>query len=1166
VLAAFAAGVAYAGNIQPSSAVMDPASITSDTQLVRSPFITYLFQGAIDASVQAQTFQVQLQLIETSTAGNANPTPILNPVTKWDATTPLTPGMVQLGDSTGYGFVQNATFVGVSADGKSLFATFTVPQGTAPINAPVIVFSPPGTGKQAQLTGLKTFLGGSAFALSVTVKDFATVTQAASLADGVTNGIADEHVRNGASNSGTLLTFPSPVTTATAPSTTTTTFAATTTTTVGSTTTTTLGPVVGLSPSSLTFASQIYGTASAAQTVTLTNTGTATLNISGITASGDFTNTSTCGASLTVGASCTISVTFTPASIGARTGTLSIASNAAGSPHTVLLAGTGTPIPAPRVYLSPIGLTFVGLSTTSAAQNVTLTNSGTATLNISDIAISGDFAKSTTCGATLAAGANCTISVTFTATTGGARTGALSISSNASGSPHTITLGGIVSAPGATIAAGADHTLALTSDGSLRAWGGNYRGQLGDGTSTDRYLPEQVGSGYGAVAAGGGQFLVEVEGGHSVALKSDGSLWAWGWNGYGQLGDYTTTDRSSPERIGGGYIAVAAGQSHTVALKPDGSLWAWGDNYYGQLGNGTNWDHPWPTYIGSGYAAVTAGRFHTLAIKTDGSLWAWGFNYRGQLGDGTTTQRNAPVQIGSGFSAVAAGFVHTVAVKSDGSLWAWGDNGSGELGDGTTTQSNTPVQIGSGYSDVAAGLVHSVALKTDGSLWAWGWNGYGQLGDGTTASRHTPVQIGSGYSAVAAAVYHTVAMKTDGTLLAWGSNFTGELGDGTLAQRLAPVSVVNETLDGVLDLLPDVANIPNASAAPPFFSVVASSTSIIDSVPIVTNTTKFNSGDLGKSGAVFITATVPSGSLVAAQSPLNALGASSATAGGANGAASSAMTAATPLVLIQLTSSGWQPVVNGQLIAYASGVLGDQLAAQTILSNTDTTDLKGAQFCVGYGTSAEEMAAAGRMKTIVTIPGVTTESCIVGSSLSFTLVVPPGWNLFGNSLNQTLSVASVFGDPNVVTTVWTWDAAKAGWKFYTPLMDTASLQAYAAGKGYGVLSLINPGEGYWVNAKQPVSLPTQSGVPLSLTAANLVAGWNLVATGNDVTPSGFNLSLGATSLTTLWAWNNPLSQWYFYAPSLETNGTLSSYSASKGYLDFGSKTLGNGNGFWVNKP
>jgi len=185
------------------------------------------------------------------------------------------------------------------------------------------------------------------------------------------------------------------------------------------------------------------------------------------------------------------------------------------------------------------------------------------------------------------------------------------------------------------------------------------------------------------------------------------------------------------------------------------------------------------------------------------------------------------------------------------------------------------------------------------------------------------------------------------------------------------------------------------------------------------------------------------------------------------------------------------------------------------------------------------------------------------------LNLPPGWNLLGNSLNQTLSVAVLYGDSSTVTSVWKWDTSTQGWQFYTPLMDTASLQTYAAGKGYGVLSAINPGEGYWVNVKAQPAPSTQSGASFNLTAANLAKGWNLVATGNDVTPWAFNQTLGATPLATLWAWDNPLSKWYFYAPLLEEQGVtaLSGYIASKGYLEFGSnnKTLGNATGFWVNR-
>ena len=336
----------------------------------------------------------------------------------------------------------------------------------------------------------------------------------------------------------------------------------------------------------------------------------------------------------------------------------------------------------------------------------------------------------------------------------------------------------------ARVAAGDSHSLAVKSDGSLWAWGANFFGQLGDGTTTARLVPTPVGSGYTAIAAG------EY---HTVALKSDGSLWAWGYNSDGQLGDGTTTQRPIPIQIGTAYAAIAGGAIHTVALKNDGTLWAWGYNYYGQLGDSTTTQRLVPTQIGTGYMAVAAGPSHTVALKSDGSLWAWGDNSRGELGDGTTTQRLVPTRIGTGFTAIAAGSYYTLALKGDGSLWAWGYNSYGQLGDGTTTQRLVPTQIGTGYVAIAAGMYHTVALKNDSSLWAWGYNGYGQLGDGTTTQRLAPKQIGTGYTATATGTYHTVALKSDGSLWTWGNNADGELGDGTTIASYVPKR--NTTLD-----------------------------------------------------------------------------------------------------------------------------------------------------------------------------------------------------------------------------------------------------------------------------------------------------------------------------------------------------------------------------------
>ena len=306
------------------------------------------------------------------------------------------------------------------------------------------------------------------------------------------------------------------------------------------------------------------------------------------------------------------------------------------------------------------------------------------------------------------------------------------------------------------IAAGYRHTIALKPDGSLWAWGFNDCGQLGDGTNEDKDIPTSIGTGYSAIAAGGN---------HTVALKPDGSLWEWGFDGI--------SNPNIPTSIGTDYSAIAAGYRHTIALKSDGSIWTWGQDLYGQLGGGSSGDTTIPTSIGTGYSAIAAGANHTVALKSDGSLWAWGANYYGQLGDGTNEDKDIPTYIGTGYSAIAVGTYHTVALKPDGSLWAWGFNDCGQLGDGTTASKDIPTYIGTGYSAIAAGAYHTVALKSDGSLWAWGSNGYGQLGDGTTASKNIPTYIGTGYSAIAASTYYTVVLKLDGSFWTWGANEWG---------------------------------------------------------------------------------------------------------------------------------------------------------------------------------------------------------------------------------------------------------------------------------------------------------------------------------------------------------------------------------------------------------
>ncbi len=359
----------------------------------------------------------------------------------------------------------------------------------------------------------------------------------------------------------------------------------------------------------------------------------------------------------------------------------------------------------------------------------------------------------------------------------------------------------------ASVSAGADHTLAIKTDGTLWAWGNNSYGQLGDGTTVDKYAPVRIGSAtnWKSISAGGS---------HSIAVKTDGTLWAWGWNVFGQLGVGDNFDRTVPTQIGSAtnWKSVSVGLFHSIALKTDGTLWAWGHNANYQLGVGTTVDKNAPVQIGSttNWKTMFGGGYHTIAVKSDGTLWAWGSNYYGQLGVGDNFDRNSPTQVGitTNWVTASAGTYHTIAVTtySGGGqeLWAWGRNVAGQVGDGTTTDENAPVSIGYGplFSwKVSAGGYHSTAIYGSGqpgenTFYIWGNNYYGQLGDGTTTDEHTPITVvgndistAFNWKSASAGYTHTLAIKTDGTLWAWGQNNYGQLGDGTTVDKHLPTNI-----------------------------------------------------------------------------------------------------------------------------------------------------------------------------------------------------------------------------------------------------------------------------------------------------------------------------------------------------------------------------------------
>ncbi|MFD0820167.1 RCC1 domain-containing protein, partial [Micromonospora zhanjiangensis] len=342
------------------------------------------------------------------------------------------------------------------------------------------------------------------------------------------------------------------------------------------------------------------------------------------------------------------------------------------------------------------------------------------------------------------------------------------------------------------IAVGNTHTCAIRTDGALWCWGDNYSGQLGDGTTTGRTSPVRIGDTTATWA--------RIDGGTSdtCAVRTDGSLWCWGGNYNGQLGDGTMTNRTSPVRIGDAtnWASVSTGTNHTCAIRTDGSLWCWGFNRNAQLGVGAS---PYraltPLRVGTetNWASVTTGYAHTCAVRTDRTLWCWGDSTDGQLGLGILGYKATPTQVGTAtWTGVTTGYAHTCAVRADGTLWCWGENGYGQLGVAGGFQTS-PVQVGTAntWTRVDASVDSTCAVRTDGSLWCWGNNMSGQLGDGTTTHRSAPVRVGTAttWTDGFAVTYHTCAVRTDGGLWCWGNNMSGQLGDGTTTARSTPAQV-----------------------------------------------------------------------------------------------------------------------------------------------------------------------------------------------------------------------------------------------------------------------------------------------------------------------------------------------------------------------------------------
>lgn len=399
---------------------------------------------------------------------------------------------------------------------------------------------------------------------------------------------------------------------------------------------------------------------------------------------------------------------------------------------------------------------------------------------------------------------------------------------------------------GQTVGLGDGHCLAIKADGSLWAWGGsNQYGEIGDGTDTmyqtgkiisDEEIkrtwalfPKKVLENVREVSAGSN---------YSMAIKNDGSLWAWGYNlsgvfGNGRSSDFVNFDNNSnvPIKIMDNVATVSCGPSHVLAVKTDGSLWSWGANNRGQLGDGTNKTSYVPKKIMDNAVAACAGAEFSMAVKADGSLWSWGCNYWGILGNGKETlyedvnnDSNIPIKIMDDVIAVDAGEEHTFAIKRDRSLWAWGHNRNGKLGNGKEDgKVLTPVKVMDNVKSAGAYLHNSLVIKEDLSLWTWGYNYSGQLGNGTRKDSHIPVKIMDNVVAIGTGVFDSyfMAVKKDGSLWGWGNNSGGQLGNGEFGFN-SDSTVPLKVLDGVA--FPDEKNIP--------FTFPEPSSQLMPAVPI----------------------------------------------------------------------------------------------------------------------------------------------------------------------------------------------------------------------------------------------------------------------------------------------------------------------------------------------
>jgi alpha-tubulin suppressor-like RCC1 family protein len=351
----------------------------------------------------------------------------------------------------------------------------------------------------------------------------------------------------------------------------------------------------------------------------------------------------------------------------------------------------------------------------------------------------------------------------------------------------------------------------IVYNNSAWAWGYNDRGQLGDNTTVNKSSPISV--------IGGFTDWCQISAGFcrtSLGVRQNGTAWGWGDNDtFGQLGDNSTVNKSSPVSVVGGFTdwcQVSSGNLHSLGVRTNGTAWAWGQNNRGQLGDNTGGPgvlKSSPVSVVGGFTnwcQISAGVEQSLAVRTNGTAWAWGSGYRGQLGDNTTASKSSPVSVVGGFTdwcQVSAGSDFSLGVRQNGTAWAWGRGSLGVLGNNYTgADQQSPVSVIGGFTDwcqISAGTNHSVAVRTTGTAWAWGLNSYGRLGDNTTVNKSSPVSVVGGFTdwcQIGAGKDHSLAVRTNGTAWSWGqTKYWGQLGTNSDVTRSSPVSVIGGFTD-----------------------------------------------------------------------------------------------------------------------------------------------------------------------------------------------------------------------------------------------------------------------------------------------------------------------------------------------------------------------------------